>query len=462
MPKRTRKSKKGGKFIGEGSYGCGFLPSLKCVGRPRSDEISLSKMITIKHEAEDEYEISKMIEQIDPTRKYFITAESMCEHDQSDIRPNNETGKCKKFPLKGPTYLIMYENGGVDLSEINIPANLYPGFFLGLIELIEGLVKLHSNGMVHLDIKPDNVVGKFYTDIQKYKIRYIDFGLSEKTANLRGDDERISALRNFNLKRSYPYYPFDLVMTSLNRQKNPYISYEEINTWYDYQNEWQFYTVLPFDSYLMPDGTRKYNEETLSDEYAKTAKWYTNISDHLKSIDVYGLAVSLCIIYRRLTGHVRVYENGKIVTGIAIEEEIYSINDDTLRTHYGDEIYNFHKSLAILSAKFYEQILPFLLPFGNLRPKASDLLRIMSPLLSSTENIFKNPKLTYKAFRGIGIPLEKPLTIVSTPPPATIKTQISNNDDFPVALKVVNKSKWTQPMNIKQAPKRTRKNRRSN
>ena len=411
MPKRTRKSKKGGKFIGEGSYGCGFLPSLKCVGRPRSDEISLSKMITIKSEAEKEFAISTPILQIDPKREYFITAEGMCEHDQSDIRPNNETDKCRKFPLKGPTYLIMYENGGVDLSKLNIPANLYPEFFVALTNLIEGLDQLHSNGMVHLDIKPDNMVGKFYTDIQKYKIRYIDFGLSRQTATLSATDPHIENIRNFNLKTPYPYYPFDLLMSSSERQKNPNITKKEITHWYLSEESRRYNTTLPQDSYWMPGGAYKYTETSLSDDYAKNSKWYENLSDHLKSIDIYAFGVSLCKIYKRITGHIRGYdENGNIIIIVSANKSLYRI-DEIFRTDYSDEIYNFHKNLAVFSMKFYEQLLPLLLPFGNLRPKASDVLKTLGPLLNSTEDLFKNPNLTYKALSAIGANLEKPVII---------------------------------------------------
>jgi serine/threonine protein kinase len=437
MPKHTRKSKRGGKFKGEGTYGCGFFPSLKCIGQPRTDKAYLSKMITNKGEAEKEFAISTPIAQIDPTRNYFITAESMCNHDQSNIRPNNETHKCKKFPLEGPTYLIMYEDGGENLSKLKVPANLYSEFFVGLMGLIVGLVKLHSSGMVHLDIKPDNIVGKFYTDLEKYKIRYIDFGLSRQLSKLIANDDHIKMIRDFNLKTPYPYYPFDTIMTSLERQRIPSIRQEEISHWYKTEENRKYNTILPQDSYWKAGGLPKYTGIVLSAEYMKTVKWYTNLSDHLKSIDMYGLAVSLCEIYKRVTGHIRAYdEYGNIIIAIFTEKSLYRIND-TLKKDYGDEIYNFHKNLAVFSMRFYEELIQLLVPFGNLRPTASSALKTLGPLLSSTDELFKNPNLTYKALSALGVNLEKPVIISQsslqsgvtniTPPHSLALSETNNN-----------------------------------
>jgi hypothetical protein len=128
-------------------------------------------------------------------------------------------------------------------------------------------------------------------------------------------------------------------------------------------------------------------------------------------------------------------------------------------------MYNFHKNLSVLSAKFYEQILPFLLPFGNLRPKASDLLRVLSPLLSSTDHIFKNPDLSYKSLSSIGVNLYNPfiirpsvntgVTTVSDP------HSLSNNENLPAGLKINTKPMIPSKLPA-QLPKRTRKNRRYN
>ena len=404
MPRRTRKYS-GGKFIGEGPYGCGFSPALKCVGQPRKEGPYLSKMITDKHEAETEFAISEIITRVDPTRKYFLTAESMCEHDQSDIKPENESKKCKKFPLKGPTYLISYEMGGDNLSKLKIPANLYPEFFIGLIGLIEGLVHLHSRGIVHLDIKPDNIVGKFHED--RYKIRYIDFGLSREIATLTANSDHVRMIRNFNLETPYPYYPFDTIMSSSNRQKNPTIDQEDIGHWYRTEQDHKYNTILPQDSYWEANRLPKYTGKLLSAEYARTAGWYKNLSDHLKSIDMYALAVSLCEIYKRLTGHVRVYGPTGTPTISIFTETIFYRIDDEFKTDFGDDIYNFHKSLAVVSMKFYEQIKTLLVPFGDRRPTAHAILMTLSPVLGYTEDIFKDPTITYRAFSAIGVDVEK-------------------------------------------------------
>ena len=413
MPTRTRKHRggkhSGGKFVAKGEYGCVFNPALKCIGKSRPDALYVSKMLPYKKNAVEEFQISNMVKLIDPTRTYFITAESMCEHDQTDIKFTNETPKCSFFPLKTPSYLIMYEYGGPDLSRLTVPANLYPEFFLGLIGLIQGLIVLHANEMVHLDIKPGNMVGKLHDN--RYNIRYIDLGLSRPIASLNAKSGHVQMIRTFNLKTPYPYYPFDTIMLSLDRQKNPVISQEEIDSWYSYQkiiND--LHKTIPRNSYWEPNMVPKYTSRNLSEGYARTAGWYGNLSNHLKSIDMYSLAVSLCQIYKRLTGHVYVYDsNGKATIAISTDTNSYTL--DSLKLKVSNEIFNFHNKLSLSSMAFYEQMNRVLRPFGNLRPTANEMLKPLAFILGATDDVFGDSAVTYKALKAVGVKIEEPIRI---------------------------------------------------
>jgi serine/threonine protein kinase len=403
--KNSRGKYRGGKFIGEGTYGCGFSPALKCIGESRKAGPYLSKMITNKYEAQSEFAISQLITRVDPTRKYFLTADSMCEHDQRDIKPENESKKCKKFPLKGPTYLISYEMGGDNLSKLRVPSNLYPEFFVGLIGLIEGLIILHANEMVHLDIKPDNIVGKFYDD--HYKIRYIDFGLSREIAKLSANSEHVKMIRDFNLDTPYPYYPFDTMMTSLNRQQRPIVDQTEIGHWY--RSIAKYDIGLPQDSYWLSNLLPKYSGISLSTEYTKTAKWYANLSNHLKSVDMYSLGISLCEIYKRITGHIRVYDTKTKVATISILTGGRVYSKDDLKLKFSQDVYNFHGKLSKVSMKFYDEINKLILPFGNLRPTASEMLKVLGPILGTMDSVFGDSSLTYKALKAAGVDVAEPI-----------------------------------------------------
>jgi serine/threonine protein kinase len=361
-------------------------------------------MITEKEEAEKEFTISNLILEIDPERTYFITANSMCEHDQTDIKNTNEPQKCKQFPLKGPTYLISYENGGDNLSKLTIPANLYPKFFVGLIGLIEGLMILHQAEMAHLDIKPDNLVAKFYGD--HYKIRYIDFGLSSQLATLNANSEHVKMITDYNLDKPYPYYPFDMLMTSLDRQQRPIIDQKEISKWYKYIEVQG--ARLPRDFYWLSNRSPRYNAINLSSEYAETAEWYANLSNHLKSVDMFSLGVSLCAIYARITGHIRVYDTktGMPIISILAKGKIYS--KEYLRLEFGEDVYSFHVKLGTISIRFYDEMNKLLLPFGNLRPTAEELYKTLGPILRSMDSVFGDAALTYKALKEVGVDVGLP------------------------------------------------------
>ena len=437
MPRRTRKYS-GGKFIGEGTYGCGFSPSLKCIGQPRKEGPYLSKMITNKKEAEDEFAISQIILRADPTRKYFITADSMCDHDQHDIKPENKTEECTKFPLKKGqlTYLIFYEMGGDNLSKLKVPSNLYPEFFIGLIGLIEGLIILHANDMVHLDIKPDNIVGRFYED--HYKVRYIDFGLSREIATLNANSPHIKMIRDFNLQTPYPYYPFDTIMTSLNRQQRPIVDQTEIGHWYRSIAEYNI--GLPQDSYWKIDRLPKYTGGVLSAEYTKTTRWYANLSDHLKSVDMYALGVSLCEIYKRVTGHIRVYDTktGVVTISISAGGKVYSKDD--LKLKFSHDIYKFHGELSKVSMRFYDEINKLIVPFGNLRPTASETLKALGPILGTMDSVFGDSVLTYKALKAVGVDVGEPIVTK----PISAFTGVSELTD-PNSMAVSHKSNASNP-----------------
>jgi hypothetical protein len=106
--------------------------------------------------------------------------------------------------------------------------------------------------------------------------------------------------------------------------------------------------------------------------------------------------------------------NGIATISIFTEKAFYRI-DDTLKKDYGDEIYNFHKNLGIYSIRFYEELLPLLAPFGNLRPKASEVLRTLGPLLGSTDEIFKDSTIIFKAFSALGVDVEKAVRVKNSP-----------------------------------------------
>lgn len=125
---KTSKILKGGKYLGEGSFGCVITPALSCDARPsRKHSTSIrkrgltssknrtntgtrtttstktvSKIIMYPDDGiTDEINISKKLKQIDPHQNYFITIDTICKiksipSDRSNIakvRFTNDTGE---------------------------------------------------------------------------------------------------------------------------------------------------------------------------------------------------------------------------------------------------------------------------------------------------------------------------------------------------------------------------------
>jgi hypothetical protein len=69
---------KGGKLIGQGSYGCVFRPMIPCEGKTIREKGKVSKVLHMT-EAYKELEETKKIDKIDPKGIYHFVAPEMCK-----------------------------------------------------------------------------------------------------------------------------------------------------------------------------------------------------------------------------------------------------------------------------------------------------------------------------------------------------------------------------------------------
>ena len=86
------KNLKGGKKLGEGSFGCVIVPNIKCIGskiKYNSKIKTVSKLVGFKNKEDlkdlhDEIRINELIKSFDPTNKYFITILEHCKINTND------------------------------------------------------------------------------------------------------------------------------------------------------------------------------------------------------------------------------------------------------------------------------------------------------------------------------------------------------------------------------------------
>jgi len=293
--KNRKTHKKGGKFIFSGAAGCTFRPALKCKAEPKRREGKISKLMD-KYAAEEELESIQIIKEIDSDKQYFIYPDEMCSPDLSET-PEDDYSSCKVVDIKNkyvsPRILIS-EDGGTDLWNIEVPKEDYLGFFEGVTNLFKGLVELHKNSVVHLDIKPANLVCKRLVD-GTHIIRYIDFGLSSKA---------VLASKSY-FSENYAYWPYDIKLIT----KRFRFSNDDLLDFYKIQNAGGKY----FPKWLAYDGDGYFlvNEEYANKTNELILKGEISPVLMIKNADIYGLGRSLFEIYGRILKH-RWIEPGEV------------------------------------------------------------------------------------------------------------------------------------------------------
>lgn len=301
--KKTRKQR-AGKFIRKGTYGCGYYPALKCEGETEREPGLFSKLMR-KIDAIDEFKQHDLLFPIDPNQSYLLYPLKMCKPNLESFKsgdPNNNTKNCNDLFVKNNDKMIlMYNNGGPDLSRINLKAEDYAPFFRDLVQLFEGLKLMHDNNVVHLDIKEENTVHeRISSNPIAYRFRYIDFGLSR-------DAESQIGLFNSLFTVNYFSFPYEL------RFIHPRFEQEDITNSSVIKFIENSYDLTRFNffypsSYILSD----YASNPQAINYAKvcfeeTFDQYENseisASDIQKGTDVFALGSLLSYIYGSLIGH---------------------------------------------------------------------------------------------------------------------------------------------------------------
>ncbi len=295
---KTKRSKKqkGGKYVGQGTYGCGFKsPALPCKNRERPYN-TLSKLVQ-QETADEEEVVNEQFRILDPEKKYFLSSTERCEFNPANFQVTNEKEKCSlMFPPPGKEveimdpYLIQMPEGGRDLEQITIiPSDVIP-FFESLENLFDGLDKAHKKSIFHMDVKPPNMVSKKLPD-GKFHTRFIDFGLSLFPGKA-AEDVYSSHYKFWSPETMFLY----------NSHLDDNAMKEHLTFWKNTQES--------FYKYLRPP-SEKYTKYFYSSPGIRPAaiimyKIVQNITTRQKLgsySDVFGLGISLAIILHRIFGH---------------------------------------------------------------------------------------------------------------------------------------------------------------
>lgn len=220
------------KKLGEGSFGCVVSHPLKCsdkeimiTQKKQIQENQVGKLFYDKQSYKEEVRLAKLVKKIDPSETKLVIPTSACSVLKQTLEePENINAimKCEKITNKDSEYKYYVDStqtvipkkvwqltmpyAGIDIDKAlekyksGIPVK---SFVKMMLPLLEALVLLKSNRMVHQDIKIQNVL------VYKKKARLIDFSLMLPF-------EKIYTMNNYyRLKRKYRPFPPEYYLASL-------------------------------------------------------------------------------------------------------------------------------------------------------------------------------------------------------------------------------------------------------
>lgn len=316
--------------MGSGGQGCVYTPPLRCLDTPTPEGDVVSKLTTAVY-AEAEIQEKELIAQVDPDQQYTVYAFAGCTPaaqtaEEARENPVDECMVHVRYPMDKGRHLLFFPNGGIDLFEFRVPPNKPIPFFEGLRNIIRGVSLFHKNNLVHMDIKPENMVSKWLPDTQSYLIRHIDFGFAFLTTKL--------PLANTGKfwSRNYVIWPYETRFLYPDFREEM-ITEESVQQFI--QN-----SLLP-NQYIFP--ISRFNKYTAF--FYKTV-WrrystmtYEHRVDHIaKATDVYSLGKALSKIYYKWSKQYCGETEAVLQLPEGISDEIY-IFSENLRTQVSNLFY---------------------------------------------------------------------------------------------------------------------------
>lgn len=194
--KRTRKIKGGApdgtKFIGEGSFGCVYSPGLKCDKEQVQDpKIKTISKLMISQDSYIEWAINIILEllQYDTEYKFHLPLPIRCKTSQYkttdfiDCKIKGIHKTPEYYGQETDPYFLTYEDGGIDFFMLHKKEYFHPQNVFsenGLPKILDGIIALQEKGLIHGDIRLENIVTGFFDDPNNpgsINFKLIDFGL---------------------------------------------------------------------------------------------------------------------------------------------------------------------------------------------------------------------------------------------------------------------------------------------
>jgi len=231
--KNKEKTKNKSQFIGKGSYGCVFKPSIPCKNdlhkktkKTKTKKTKVSKVLISGDEKGNtlkEFKMNRIVRSIPNYKEWSYTWKEMCDPPPyKTIKQFAEIDVClkkidkDKDDYKSGAHMLIGEYGGITLTKYTMKIFKKSSFkskksfiksFKDLFKLIEPLFKgineLNKRKISHMDLSRGNIMVKDNTCYM------IDFGLSCKYNNKKAIKDR--SLKQVKGSRVYDPYPLDFI-----------------------------------------------------------------------------------------------------------------------------------------------------------------------------------------------------------------------------------------------------------
>lgn len=185
-------SMRGGRYLGEGTYGCTLEPAPTCIDseqhhtsmRKRPKPPLVGKIFTSTSAAIEEWATATALAKIDPNQEFTVYPLAHCRTSERMIKAVGESDRCEIMrsdkTQAQPIDMLEMPNGGVTLDTFVAQNRPSPDMVAKvLLPVFRGMQKLVRHGIVHQDLKFDNIL---YSP-EAGRARIIDFGLQVPLRN---------------------------------------------------------------------------------------------------------------------------------------------------------------------------------------------------------------------------------------------------------------------------------------
>jgi serine/threonine protein kinase len=191
--RKTRKRKQGGKISGRGAFGCVITPPVPCSNSTIYSNPEIAsyavKLYAPSVDARNKNRVDPafptedikadaILKRIPNALTYFVLPFAHCDISEANVERYEDTRECAEQMRLYPKKLLWMQAADGDVWGAIFGGTLFQEqsqltLLNGLRNVLLGIQILHENGIVHRDIKPDNIL---YGSVPIFWIKLADFG----------------------------------------------------------------------------------------------------------------------------------------------------------------------------------------------------------------------------------------------------------------------------------------------